>query len=350
MQSHPGNPPSNKLPTGLSEAQVVNAVEESGYPLQIVVSEMLRSRFFVQQEWNYIDEDTKQLRAIDILAEQRLYNIKEKPQPRIRPTLNLLVECKQSDLPYVFFLSPEKVISREFPAIAGLFDDSIRIITDNDPSSWRISIIDALGLTREPFILKDVEYSMTFSKCVRKGPSVELSGTEAFQGLVLPLVKSLRYFQKHEAPPKTAFYHDCHLVLAVAVLDAPMVAVRVRPNANETIHMPWIRVVRHESIESEDWTERSRRHAIDVVHKDFFETWINTHVAAYGKRFSEAALRHQTEIATGQGFVPDMWANRDKVEENLRPRLKKENIGRMGLIARNIGAKAGKLISGPDEN
>jgi len=103
-----GNPDTNRIGAGISEDQIVSAVQKSGYPLQVSVSEMLRakassqgSRFLVQEEWSYADDDTKGLRSIDLRADLILHSYD--PQPRVRPQLNLLIECKQSQLPYVFF-------------------------------------------------------------------------------------------------------------------------------------------------------------------------------------------------------------------------------------------------------
>src|SRR5512141_1401562 len=98
------NPLSNCLNQGVTEEQVVAAVTKSGYPLQTFVGDLLRSRryvpeepFYVQEEWSYIDPDDRKLRSLDLLAELRLHGWN--PQPRVRPSLSLLIECKQSTLP-----------------------------------------------------------------------------------------------------------------------------------------------------------------------------------------------------------------------------------------------------------
>jgi hypothetical protein len=72
---------SNQLGAGLNEPQVLAAVEKSGYPLQTIVGDILRSDFDVQQEWCYVDRDSKELRAIDIHARRRLHDWESGPQP-----------------------------------------------------------------------------------------------------------------------------------------------------------------------------------------------------------------------------------------------------------------------------
>jgi hypothetical protein len=75
MNNSPENPSTNQLGPGLTEDQVLGAVVKSGYPLQTVVGDILRAKladikamFRVQEEWSYIDRDTKELRTIDFGA------------------------------------------------------------------------------------------------------------------------------------------------------------------------------------------------------------------------------------------------------------------------------------------
>jgi hypothetical protein len=66
----------------------------------------------------------------------------------------------------------------------------------------------------------------------------------------LPLVKALRYFERQRNPPATARYFDCHIPLAIAVIDAPMVAARIRGEVNTLSLTPWVRVIRNEAVEA----------------------------------------------------------------------------------------------------
>ncbi len=65
----------------------------------------------------------------------------------------------------------------------------------------------------------------TFSKCVRAGNEMKLSGSAPFNRLIRPLLKSMQHFHIIETPPSTARYFDCHVAIGVGVLDAPMVGV-----------------------------------------------------------------------------------------------------------------------------
>lgn len=340
MKSTSNNPPTNKLVSGLNEADILTAVSKSGYPLQTLVANFFRKQFeepsYVQEEWSYVDEDTHELRTIDILAEKWLWDFAGK-QPRVRPTLSLLIECKKSDLPYVFFLSSSKPWIRHFPLFAGLSRDTLTITTDDDASTWEFPVLDALELNSHPFIRKEPEYCCLFTKCVRKGKKVELSGSEPYHELVLPLLKAMHHFQIAESPPKTAWYFDCHLTIGVGVLDAPMVGISVSEQSPGLTLLPWLRVVRHETEESPDWTHPTRLFAIDIVHKDFLKDYLDKHLLPFAQEFSKLAIKHQQVLASGEAFAAgmgkDSWRN---IEQRLEPRKMRARVSRSKVIGKNI--------------
>jgi hypothetical protein len=86
-------------------------------PLQgIVAGKLLSLGFTVAEEWGYIDRDTRKHRAIDVCAWRTL--------PRdeahgISPTVDLVLECKRSRHPLVFFKKVADFGVPDFPAISG---------------------------------------------------------------------------------------------------------------------------------------------------------------------------------------------------------------------------------------
>jgi hypothetical protein len=334
MSKSPSNPTANQLRPGLTLDQLGVAVERSGYPLQAVVGDALRPQFMVHEEWSYVDRNTRELRAVDLRADLRLHEWD--PQPRVRPQLTLLVECKQADLPYVFFRSGSRHTLLQHPHIAGLPSQEVVVSTDDDASVWTHTAIHALDLDEDPF-QRDPVYSTTFSKCVRKGPDVELSGTDAYNGLVLPLIKALGHLSNAEAPPKTAWYFDAHLAVALGVVDAPMVCVRTEAGTTVLDMCPWVRVVRHEYDEEGRSWDRNRLWAVDVVHREFLRPYLDSHLLPFAKRFAERVLRHPTELATGKAFVPKMKADGWRpIEARMSPRDVPAKVKRTRIIARNI--------------
>jgi len=328
MEKRPNNPGTNQLGPGVTEEQVLNAVDTSGYPLQIHVTEIFRSKrsssqnepFQISEEWCFVDRDTNNLRNIDLLVTTRLHGWE--PQPRVRPQLTVLVECKQSQLPYIFFETQNKVRLVDFPVIAGLHRDKITITTDDDRSSWRYTVIHALDLDDDHF-QSDPPFCYNLSKCVRKGQgALELSGTDAYNSVVLPLVKALQHFKQVRTPPNTAYYFDAHLAVILAVLDAPMVGVTIDSGRAILTASPWMRVLRHEHFDSRERVESEKLWVLDVVHKDFLADYINVHLLPFAERFAERVLRHPVELATSEAFVSRMGAQGWHTIENRMTAVK----------------------------
>ncbi|KGQ02235.1 hypothetical protein BBAD15_g12556 [Beauveria bassiana D1-5] len=320
------NPPRNVLAAGITEAALQEAITRSGYPLQTQVAEKLSSQFHVQEEWSYRDRDSSGLRTLDVLASRILCDI-EAHQPRARPELNLLIECKRSELPFVFFATRHRPDLENFPMIAGLRANNLHVFTDDDLSTWSLPILHALELDKHPF-LTDVPISSTFSKCARRsGGAVELSGEESYNGIVLPLIKAAAHFEQAQAPRPTFHYFDAHISIPVAVLDAPMVLVETSNQQPSSRLVPWVRVARHEyDGDSKDW-RKDRRWAIDVVHIDYLETYVAQHVQPFAEAFGRLAITHQEELATGEGYVTGLGKNSF---DNLEPRLRPRPVARCG--------------------
>lgn len=339
MNYAPHNPRENTLGAGITEDQIISAVAKSGYPLQTIVGDILRSpqpsrerRFSVQEEWSYLDRDTQELRSMDLVAELRLHDWN--PQPRVRPQLDLLIECKQSSLPYIFFQTSRRPFLTAFPTVAGLRKDEIIITTDDDPSSWAFSVVRALDLHKDPFQTSP-PFCHTLSKCVRKGSDIELSGSDAYNGLVMPLVKAVQHFVQSRTPVDTAWYFDCHLTLAIAILDAPMISITVRGDGPAMTATPWLRALRHEYEPGTDRFRREKVRVIDVVHKEFLRSYLDDHLLPFADRFAERVLWHTTELATGMAFVPHMGASRgESIESRMRPRTPASRLSRSAAIGR----------------
>ncbi|WP_439821409.1 hypothetical protein ACSPX5_08160 [Pseudomonas sp. HLG18] len=322
MDSVVGNPARNCLAAGVDESDVLEAIAKSGYPLQTRVTETLSSEFYIQEEWSYKDRDSSALRSLDILASKRLVDIHH-PQPKVTPAINLLIECKQSDLPFIFFESNHPPALKYFPTIAGLKSESIELITDDDPSTWTISTLSALGLDKHKFI-SDAPISSTFSKCARRsGKSLELSGEESYNGIVLPLIKAAAHFEHSRSPRSTYQYFSAGLTIPIAVVNAPMVLVNSKkPNSTAKLS-PWVRVARHEyEGDSDDW-QKDRLWAIDVVHEDYLSEYLSKHAMPFAEEFARLTLKHPEELASGKGFVPSLGrsALRDCLSQ-LKPRAR----------------------------
>ncbi len=320
MDSTKVNPEENKLGQGISDQQVCSAIEGSGYPLQLVVANQLSKTFHVLEEWAFPDSATGTVRTIDLVAKLHLSG-KELEKTLARPAINLVVECKKSELPYIFFLSEGSNWLRDFPQLAGLKKDHIVLNTDDDRSTWSSRPLEVLGLDRHPFLTSDVKNCTTFSKCVRKGDQLELSGSDPYHSIVFPLTYAMLHLRSTLIPPRTAVYFDCELIIALAVIDGPMVAVQLESDAPEARLTPWVRVLRHHPIEAEHKFDRSACYGIDVVHRAFLETYLEKHLLPFASDFGALVLKHNKVLAKMKGFASGLGKNSwNDIEGRLRPR------------------------------
>jgi hypothetical protein len=138
-------------------------------------------------------------------------------------------------------------------------------------------------------------------------------------------------------PPETAWYFDAHLAIGIGVLDAPMVSVRPSAKSSDLTLVPWIRVLRHEYLENLESWDRSKLFALDVVHKDFLEEYLEKHLRPFAETFAELVIKHQHILATGEAFVSgmgeDSWEN---IEMRLERRKLIAKVNRTRAFGRNI--------------
>jgi hypothetical protein len=281
----------------------------------------MRETFRLQPEWGFFDRTTQEMRSIDLLAVRDLYDLHSGPRRRVRPSLAVVIECKSSILPFVFFDSSEQVHG-VFPHFAGLRSEHITLTTDDDRSTYSYPIHSLFGLHREPFSDAPPACS-TLSKCARKGSDVVLTGTDAYHSIAMPIRSAVEHFRQASQPVPTAHYFDAFMLVGLAVLDAPMLSVSVGTQGQtEIAPVEWYRIWRHEPLAGDQFlAHHGEASAIDVVHKEFLPVYLEEHLLPFADRFAELALRHDEVLATAKGFVPGLGRGpRLDIEADLEPR------------------------------
>jgi hypothetical protein len=296
------NPPENSLPSGLDQELVEEAVRRSGYPLQAVVATELAPFVNVTEEWSFLDDERKESRPLDIFGYKQL--VDSKSTYRLIPALVLLVECKRSDLPYIFFKSAIPRPASSFPTIYGLSKSHIAV--KNPMGSYReVEPATCLGLQGLPFVASGPPLCTSLTKSARKGKRLELSGTVPFNRLMRPLAKALdhaaRYYKGHDN--QEIFYPD--LALALCVLDAPMLVAEASPSSAKLTLTPWVRVVRQEARPDRD-RSTTLYHTVDVVHRHFLQSFITEHALPFANIFKDRALQMEEILVKAEGVVNDL--------------------------------------------
>jgi hypothetical protein len=303
-----GNPAANALPIGISESALTEGIARSGYPVQGMVAAELLKHCHVSEEWGFRDPQTGDHRALDI----RGSFFTQPPEGRqIQQLVHLLIECKSSTKPFIFF---KAVTDRQLPGIQ-ISGIGGRFELKDERGRTRIEtpVAQMLGLDDLEWFSKATPVATSFAVAHPKGKSpVELSGTEAYNGAVLPLCKALD-FARSRAPDgdRTRFiYPTVHI--PVLVLDAPMVLVEDPSQADDPLLVPRLRILRHEaSAENKAWA-RDRLYQIEVVHLASLAQFIDE-VTSLKDRLWSAVLEKEAILRAGGGTVPDLdsWSASD---------------------------------------
>jgi hypothetical protein len=316
MNTTGDNPPENCLGQGVTDDQLQRAVVASGYPLEVLVAQKLRSHgLYVEQERSYRDPNEGTFRTLDLAAQKAMWTADT--QTSVRPDLLLLIECKKSELPYVFFgVERGPLRSRDFPLMRGLPLDRnyVALRTEDLPSNaaTHMPLTRCFDLEQHPFFA-DATLCTTLSKAARKGGSeLELSGSEPYNATVLPLCKALLDFRVPVDQRAPVF--DLFLVLGVVVLRAPMIAVDA---AGQLTATPWLRLVRQHATETPNQREQ-RRLAVDFVHASYLDTYLTRYVLPFAEAFSALSLKHHALVSTGNGYFAGSKNETTSIEARIR--------------------------------
>ncbi len=303
MKTSPDNPTANVLPVSTTEEALVGAVAASGYPLQGIIARTLSASFSVVEEWDYVDDQTQENRNLDALA-----TLNYGDGPRFDATLGLLIECKRSRHPFVFFRRVAATPAPRFPFVAGVPRDLVWV--KGASGAMEVPPAVLMGLHQEPFVVAGPPACATMTRARLDGKKVELHGDESFREIILPLVKSLRYasaiYKRDRAPSHPT------MLLCVAVIDAPMILIEDPEKVDAPVLCPWVRVIRREPNPDHLSWHKSRFYAIDVVHAAFIQTFIDEHMRTFGRLFADRSKAMKAVLNNG-GRVEDLnsWTWQD---------------------------------------
>lgn len=302
MRQSKFNPSRNKLPPGIKEPALVQAIEISGYPLQGVTAAKLLGELSVTEEWGYIDRDSQEHRTLDVFAFKALTDDK---LANIQPLLIMLIECKRSEHPYVFFQNVTDRQIPRFPYIAGLQRGIVSIHERSGNRMQECPGDKALGLNALPFVQSGPPRCCAFSKAQPSGDKVRLSGSEPFNKLILPLIKASDHAADlYRSDPRPSRLFPA-LIVCVSVLDSPMMLVENPSKASDPMLMPWARVSRQEA--NRDRQNRLRYHfyAIDAVHIEFLDKYVSEKLLPFAREFGHRAVQME-EILFKGGTVANL--------------------------------------------
>lgn len=309
MRTHPSNRDENTLPPGLDEQALLQAIRSSGYPLQGITAYKLQQDFRVREEWAYVERDSKDHRRLDVFAYKSLTPHED---AKISPRLAVLVECKRSVHPYVFFQSVTRRTAPGFPRIAGLKRGHVSVRQRDGRRTLEAPGSIALGLRDLEFADPGPPCCCAFSRAEMSGSKVSLSGAQPFNALVQPLVSASEHTaEMHRAAERPGRLFPT-LVLSLGVLDAPMILVEDPAKEAVPVLAPWVRLLYEETAPARPGGARYKSYALDIVHISFLDAYVADHLLPFSQAFAERASASGDVLLQG-GVVDDLdkWDWRD---------------------------------------
>ncbi len=302
MRASDNNPTSNQLPQSIKVDELTEAIKLSGYPLQGIVASKLKDKFSVTEEWGYIDSDTKEHRCLDLFAYLPLTN---DDSGSIKPSMALLIECKRSRHPYIFF---QEVVNRHinsFPTITGLTRGTVELHDSSNKNFREFPVASVLGLDTRPFINPGPSRCASFSNAIPNNKRVDLSGEEPYKKIVLPLIKAQDHaYQYYKLSSKQSVLFP-KMLICICVLDASMILVESPEKPGDPVMVPWVRIVRHEAVEDSRNQLAYKFYSIDAVHVDYLDEFLNQNLLPFANEFKLRAIEAE-EILFRGGEVEDL--------------------------------------------
>lgn len=216
-----------------NEQQIREAIDKSGYLFESQIGYLLREQdYLVTPNYNFEDAETGESREIDLHA---ILGYFEEDLEICLEQL-LLIECKKTSNPLVFFSKPK------YKELKG-FDEYFEII--GAPESFDVPRIK--GVTSLEKYLKLSEFShryklantsSQFCMICRKGNEWEAQHGPVYNGMILPLIKCLSSEKKSYRKSIPKNYIHLEIIYPIVVVDSALYLMN--SETNEMKRKKWI--------------------------------------------------------------------------------------------------------------
>jgi hypothetical protein len=280
------------LPGGITEEGLRAGIATSGYPMQISVGAALADRdFFLREEFAFEDPDEGGRRTLDIVGERWEKTFESDRGSSEFGTISL-IECKQSRHPLVLFEAVNPPHLGQFPRLIGYPGQEMKVANEAGAKSWRIvPVLNFLGSLEEEFITEP-PFASSLARATAKGKKVELSGEEIYRAITMPLVKAASAVRKYWTTPRNNSEElwQLRMLFPIAVVDSPLVFVGRPASEPEIRAVNWARLgVRDLMTGRRDPWKQLGVQIVDVVHRDFLETYLDRYLLPFAAQIRERA-------------------------------------------------------------
>lgn len=277
------------------EDHLIERIKESGYPLEIEVSNSLDPDYIVFNSSYYFDEEAKKDRDIDIYAipyENANVFLDDELKKRMEPfylQTEIAIECKKSTTHcWVFFFRP--FLKPCNLHISGQYVD--KFSNTSIPSAVEALLFDKLCNDEKKKLHYESfeEVAVAYAEIRKEGN--EKSRNDIFEGLT-QLAKFLNYeIGEPKEPDISKPDFSIAMYFPIIVFDGDMYKVNLKsgePKVEKTNHV----IIRKNY--SSPYTKRVNRFLIDIVHRTYFAEYLKL-LAANFRNMRETILENHEDF------------------------------------------------------
>jgi len=252
-----------QLNIGPTEKQIREAIDKSGYLFEQKIGYRLKERgYLVTPNYNFEDIETGKSREIDVYAISGV--VKEKLDIDIWQLL--LIECKKTSNPLVFFSQPKYEKLKKF-------EDYFEIV--GVPESFNagkdrgvVSLENYLKLSDLSHRYKLSDTSSQFCMILRSHKEWEAKHEHIYDGMIAPLIKCLYYEKKeyrNSLPRETI---QLRIIYPIVIVDSELYLMN--SETNEMKRKMWILFYRQYESTNVKLTVK-----IDFVRYKYIDAYLN---------------------------------------------------------------------------
>lgn len=268
-----------------SDSQILSALESSGFLFEQEIATLLETNgFHVETSWPFLDADTKKSREIDLRATK---NFLHSDDLKLQVFAELLVECKDSDAPFVFLERQKNKREQQRQNPKEYVFPKKHYRHDLGVGSYReVPAFEHLGLGASHYYFKEQNKATQFSKIVRKGSDWVANHEGIYDSLFLPMAKALE--ARVKSLPKsgqTGKWRTIWLFFPVVVLRDHLMALSISGHEKHLANRSRVTFIRNM-----DSDVLKGEYLVDFVTSGCLQSYLDNDVGVFAKATADLGL------------------------------------------------------------
>jgi len=286
----------------ISKEKILQCIKKSGYPFEQIVASCLEEvKWYPTLNYAFTDFETTVSREIDVLAEKHIWIeslSKQQNQPLVRLNAELLIECKQTKSPLVFFCRPKQISdffctpNNEIVQYSGIKSEVV-VKPRNERDTYSFTASQFLRFGKLSHYSKSKEKATQFCKIYWKGKDLRADHAEVYQSFIVPLIKAVAYQKMLRRPKPTWRYFDMYLHYPIMIVKGDIFKVDSECKSIEGVnHVELVRNYYSAKI--------GGTYHIDVVSESYFRKFVDDVLMPSIKTMEKEVRKRDKALAKGE--------------------------------------------------